>query len=177
MPERVTGRADPAGVDVDVDGRASPRGNGNGDGRPGPSDHRSTPNSIRRSGDGNGGARLSGAHGRRSHFEFAPPRHFLYPAILLLVGEQARHGYRLVDAILRLGFGPVDRPSVYRALSALAADGLLDCRESSSTAATRRQVYELTDRGRQQLAAWIDVIARERDALGGIVRRYEAWDV
>jgi hypothetical protein len=34
----------------------------------------------------------------RCRFELTPPRHFLYPAILLLLVEQPRHGYRVVDA-------------------------------------------------------------------------------
>jgi hypothetical protein len=48
--------------------------------------------------------------GGQSRFDTAAPRHFLYPSLLLLLAEKPRHGYRLVDPVLGLGFGPVDRP-------------------------------------------------------------------
>jgi hypothetical protein len=47
-----------------------------------------------------------------SQFPLAPPRRFLYPAILLLLTEQPRHGYPPVEALTELGLGRIDRPSV-----------------------------------------------------------------
>ncbi|CAN5782657.1 hypothetical protein BH24ACT3_BH24ACT3_04020 [soil metagenome] len=129
-------------------------------------------------GDHGGNRRGQACHGdaaAKCHFHLAPPRHFLYPAILLLRGEEARHGYRLVDAILRFGFGPVDRPSIYRALSDLAHDGLLVSWEADSTAGSRRQVYALNDAGRAQLAEWMGVIALERDGLDRVLNRFGVW--
>ncbi len=101
------------------------------------------------------------------------PRHFLYPSLLLLLAEEPRHGYRLVDSLLRLGFGPVDRPSVYRALGELEADGLLHSWETSSTAGSPRHVYGVTDAGHRQLDRWMAVVADERDALQGVLKRYD----
>lgn len=82
------------------------------------------------------------------------PTPFLYPALLLLLSEEPRHGYRLVDAMLRLGFGPVDRASVYRALGDLEADGLLYSWSASPTAGSTRHVYALTDEGVLALDQW-----------------------
>ena len=61
---------------------------------------------------------------RHSRFEVAAPRHFLLPAILLLLAEEPRHGYSLAKGVYALQLGRVDRPSVYRALAQLESDGL-----------------------------------------------------
>lgn len=110
----------------------------------------------------------------RCRFELAAPRHFIYPALLLLLAEEPRHGYRLVDGLLRLGFGPVSRPNVYRALSDLDADGLLESWSAEPTAGSTRHVYALSSRGRERLDEWMGIIDGERDALEHILKRFEA---
>lgn len=107
-------------------------------------------------------------------FAVVAPRHFLYPSLLLLLAEEPRHGYRLVDSLLRLGFGPVDRPSVYRALADLEADGLLHWWEASSAAGSARHVYGLTPAGFDQLDAWMDVVVEEREAFDAVLKRYDS---
>ena len=103
---------------------------------------------------------MADADAPKCHFEVAPPRHFLYPTILLLIGEEARHGYRLVDRpMLRFGFGPVDRPSIYRVLSDLAHDDLVVSWEAESTAGSSRHMYTLTEAGRAQLVEWMTIIS------------------
>lgn len=119
-------------------------------------------------------ARWNGNPPGRSHFVLAPPRHFLYPAILLLLAEEPRHGYRLVDALLRLGFGPVDRPSVYRALGNLEADGLLRSWEAAPLAGSTRCVYGLTQDGHAALDAWMAIVAQEREGLDRVLTRHAA---
>jgi len=112
---------------------------------------------------------------RHCHFDMAAPRHFLYPALLLLLAEEPRHGYRLADSLLRLGFGPVDRASIYRALGELEADGLLHSWEASSTAGSARQVYGVTIDGMNMLGRWMDTVADERSALDHVLKRYDAY--
>ena len=107
-------------------------------------------------------------------FEMAPPRHFIYPGLLLLLSEHPRHGYQLVDAWLRLGFGPVSRPSVYRALADLEADGLLDSWFATQTAGSARHVYALSEEGRARLDQWTGVIRSERDALTSFLKRFDS---
>ena len=99
------------------------------------------------------------------HFELSAPRHFVYPAILLLLSEKPRHGYRLIDPLIGLGFGPVDRPTVYRALADLERDGLLESWNAEPKAGATRHVYALTEAGRRALHHWMEVLAAERDVL------------
>jgi DNA-binding PadR family transcriptional regulator len=107
-------------------------------------------------------------------FAKAPPRHFLYPALLLLLAEEPRHGYRLGDALLRLGLGPFDRPSIYRALADLQADGLLHSWSASQTAGSTRNVYALTEEGFASLAEWMTVVDEEQSSLAAVLKRYDA---
>jgi DNA-binding PadR family transcriptional regulator len=117
---------------------------------------------------------------RHSRFEVAAPRHFLLPAILLLLAEEPRHGYSLAKGVNGLQVGRVDRPSVYRALAQLEGDGLIDTSPLTDDdpgeprAGQSRRVYRLTEQGEQVLRRWMGVIKQERDGLDRVLRRYVA---
>jgi DNA-binding PadR family transcriptional regulator len=117
--------------------------------------------------------------GTRCRFDLAPPRNFLYPAVLLILAERPTHGYRIWEALSELGFGVLDRPGVYRVLADLERDGLIDrlpgTLEVGGTEQRRglgRQVYQSTPAGRTCLQAWMAVVAAEREALDLVLRRY-----
>jgi len=124
--------------------------------------------------DNAGGVDWGGA--RRCRFELAPPRNFFYPAVLLLLSEKPRHGYRLIDPLIGLGFGRVDRPTVYRALADLTRDGLLESWNAEPSAGSTRHVYALTDAGRRALDEWMDIVGEEYDRLGDVLQRYALLD-
>jgi PadR family transcriptional regulator, regulatory protein PadR len=111
---------------------------------------------------------------RHSRFEVAAPRHFLLPAILLLLAEEPRHGYSLAKGVHALQVGRVDRPGVYRALAQLEGDGLIGSSPETSLAGQGRRVYSLTEQGEQVLRHWMGVIKQERDGLDRVLRRYVA---
>lgn len=102
----------------------------------------------------------------------SPPRHFLYPALLLLLSEEPRHGYLLVDALAALGLGRMDRPSVYRALADLEADGLVRSWDEAPTAGSTRHVHAVTAEGEAALDAWMSIVAQERTSLDLVLQRY-----
>jgi PadR family transcriptional regulator, regulatory protein PadR len=109
-----------------------------------------------------------------SRFELAPPRHFLLPALLLLLAEEPGHGYSLTKGLEELGYGRADRPSVYRALAQLERDGLVETWPGTPKAGQARRVYGLTDEGERALRAWMGIIKQERDCLDQVLRRYVA---
>jgi DNA-binding PadR family transcriptional regulator/polyisoprenoid-binding protein YceI len=110
----------------------------------------------------------------QSRFELAPPRRFLLPAILLLLSEEPRHGYMVMKELQTFRFGNVDRPSVYRALAQLEADGYLDSWPETPELGRPRHVYGLTAAGEQVLRSWMGVIKDDRDCLDRVLRRYQA---
>ena len=109
---------------------------------------------------------------RHSRFELAAPRHFLRPAVLLLIVEEPRHGYGLAKDLHALRLGRVDRPSVYRVLAELEGDGLITSYADAPVAGQSRRTYRITEDGEQMLRQWMGVIKDERDALDRVLRRY-----
>ncbi len=122
---------------------------------------------------------MAATAGKTSRFELAPPRHFILPAILLLLSEQPGYGYGLVPRLREFRFGHVDRPAVYRALAQLEGDGLVkaspqDPKLPGPTAGQSRRVYLVTPLGERVLRVWMGVIKEEHDHLGQVLRRYQA---
>ena len=111
---------------------------------------------------------------RMTRFDLAPPRHFVFPAVLLLLSEEPSYGYELVKGLRTFRFGTVDRPAVYRALAQLEKDGLVESRSAQSKAGTARRVYRLTEAGEIALRRWMGVMKEERDGLDRVLRRYRA---
>ncbi len=108
----------------------------------------------------------------RCRFVLSPPRHFLYPALLLLLAEEPRHGYLLGDALASLGLGRMDRPSVYRALAKLEHDGLVRSWDATPRAGSTRHVHAVTPKGEQALDAWMSIVAQERNSLDLVLERH-----
>jgi DNA-binding PadR family transcriptional regulator len=108
----------------------------------------------------------------RCRFTVAPPRHFLYPAVLLLLAEEPRHGYALVDALNDLGLGRMDRPGVYRALADLESDDLVRVHDEPPIAGGMRHVHSITAKGMQVLESWMSVVSQERTCLDLVLQRY-----
>ena len=108
----------------------------------------------------------------RCQFTLVAPRHFLYPAILLLLAEEPRHGYRLIEPLTALGFGTVERSQVYRALAELEKDGLVRSWREPPTAGSVRHVHAISPDGQAALEAWMSVIAQERACLDLVLEKY-----
>src|ERR1700739_1865735 len=98
-----------------------------------------------------------------SRFELAPPRRFVLPAILLILSERPGYGYGLVPRLQEFHFGHVDRPSVYRALSQLEHDGLLEASSQNPPSGQARRVYRITALGERVLRVWMGVIKEEHE--------------
>jgi DNA-binding PadR family transcriptional regulator len=107
-------------------------------------------------------------------FDLAPPRRFLFPAVLLLLAKEPSYGYRLVKEVAGFRLGATDRPSVYRTLAQLERDGLVTSCPDEAKSAQSRRLYQLTPEGERALRVWMGVIKEERDGLDAVLRRYAA---
>lgn len=108
----------------------------------------------------------------RCQFTLTPPRHFLYPSVLLLLAEDPRHGYLLVEGLEGLGLGKIDRATIYRVLNELKSDGLIHSWDEPPVAGSTRHVYAITTKGSQVLEGWMSVVAQERSCLDLVLQRY-----
>ena len=109
-------------------------------------------------------------------------RHGELPLVLLaLLAERPRHGYEIMAELKRL-FGPRYRPSpgsVYPAIEALAAEGLID-----GQAQEGKTTYRLTAAGEQAMHARRDALAAlevrtgarfgDADAIEPLLDRFRA---
>jgi DNA-binding PadR family transcriptional regulator len=99
-------------------------------------------------------------------------RHGELPLVLLaLLDDRPMHGYEVMAELTRL-FGPAYRPSpgtVYPAVEALEAEGLLDGREADG-----RTTYSITEAGADALAERSEALAALEVRTGARVRRSDS---
>ena len=95
------------------------------------------------------------------------PRHFVLPAILLLLNEEPSHGYSLFRKLSELGVTESDMSpaTVYRVLSKLEEEGLAVHENVDEGQGPTRKVYTLTDEGRKAMAEWRSQIEKTRGLL------------
>ncbi|PFG73363.1 PadR family transcriptional regulator [Tepidiforma thermophila] len=73
-------------------------------------------------------------------------------AVLAALALSPAHPYALLDHLSALGL-PVSRSALYRAVDALERDGLVTVQVETGETGHRRKRLELTDAGRERLAA------------------------
>jgi PadR family transcriptional regulator, regulatory protein PadR len=109
------------------------------------------------------------------HPAIARPRSLIPAHVLLLLSQRARHGYELAESLRLLGFAGVTTSLVYRELGRLEAAGLVQSFwQASQARGPARHMYELTEAGKENLAACADdvrcLIAHLTEVLAQIER-------
>ena len=105
----------------------------------------------------------------------AVPRNFLRSCLLLLLREQAVHGYELLERLQAFGFDRSDPGGLYRTLRALEDDGLVRSAWEKSETGPDRRIYELTRAGGEELHRQVKTLAAGADVLEGFLSRYEEF--
>lgn len=99
---------------------------------------------------------------------------FLEPCLLLLLREDATHGYNLLDALKQFGFasGTVDASVVYRILREMEDAGWVSSQWDTAGSGPPRRVYTVTADGEEHLAAWINDLRCTRDEIDQFIAAY-----
>ena len=98
---------------------------------------------------------------------------FVEPALLLLLREQARHGYELIELAPAVAGGErVDVGNLYRLLRTLEAEGIVESVWSGDLPGPAKRTYTLTETGRRVLDQWAEALARMRDDVSTFLERY-----
>lgn len=98
------------------------------------------------------------------------PRNFLRPCLLLLLSEQAAHGYDLMEQLPELGVSHVDPGGLYRTLRAMEQEGLVSSWWEPSTSGPSRRTYTVTEEGRD----WLHALAGSLREVQRVLRRFDA---
>ena len=100
------------------------------------------------------------------------PKRFLRPCVLLLLREQASHGYELLERLAPFGFTRSDPGGLYRTLRTLEEEGLVHSAWEPSTEGPDRRIYELTRAGTEELHRWAGALDGARSTLDVFLARY-----
>lgn len=99
---------------------------------------------------------------------------FLEPCLLLLLREDATHGYNLLESLRQFGFAPgtVDASVVYRILREMEDSGWVSSQWDTAGSGPPRRVYSVTPDGEEYLAAWINDLRSTRDEIDRFIETY-----
>ena len=99
---------------------------------------------------------------------------FLEPCLLLLLREDANHGYNLLDALQGFGFakGKIDASVVYRVLREMEQAGWVKSEWDTAGSGPPRRVYQVTSGGEEYLRWWMEDLRRTRDEINDLIAAY-----
>ncbi|WP_214370332.1 helix-turn-helix transcriptional regulator [Pseudonocardia sp. H11422] len=100
------------------------------------------------------------------------PRNFLQPCLLLLLREQADHGYELAARLRPMHDGDGDAGGVYRALRSLERQGLVRSEWQTSDVGPARRTYHMTADGLACLDAQARGLEHIHEVLHVFLERY-----
>jgi PadR family transcriptional regulator PadR len=99
---------------------------------------------------------------------------FLEPCLLLLLREDARHGYNLLDELHRFGFaaGSLDPSIVYRVLREMEQNGWVVSAWDTTGSGPPRRIYRVTTEGEEYLRWWIADLEQTRAEIDRFLGAY-----
>lgn len=102
-------------------------------------------------------------------------RGLLRSAVLLLLREEATHGYELMGRLTELGVEvPPTSGGLYRALRAMADEGLATAEWVDPGQAPPRRVYAITELGERHLEALMASLARLACSIDRMLHDYRS---
>jgi PadR family transcriptional regulator, regulatory protein PadR len=101
-----------------------------------------------------------------------PPKNFLVPFILLLLGRTPDHGYELIHKLASMGFSALDQGNFYRIMRQLEKDNYVHSQWDTSTGGPAKRLYSLTEFGENYLQAYADELQRYQGMLGQFFNMY-----
>lgn len=96
----------------------------------------------------------------------------LEPALLVLLNDQARHGYPLLADLEKMGMGTIHPSVVYRTLRDMEElEWIQSTWDVDETQGPPRRVYRLTERGEEVLKHWREEMKNIRELLSELISR------
>jgi len=101
---------------------------------------------------------------------------FLQPCLLVMLHRGESHGYNLLNGLDEFGFNPgaKDPSLIYRALRELEEQGMVTSEwDPDGSLGPQRRVYQITPKGEDYLAGWVNDLRRTRQEIDALIQAYE----
>jgi len=106
-------------------------------------------------------------------FHPASSLHLRSSLLLLLIAEQPRHGYELMDRLAGMGFER-DPGGLYRSLRSMERDGLVGSEWELSASGPGRRRYHITPLGSQRLDLDAGLLEQTRQVVEMYLARHRS---
>jgi poly-beta-hydroxybutyrate-responsive repressor len=103
-------------------------------------------------------------------------RGFIQPRLLFLLAQHPAHGYELMETLNKTeDLASADAGNLYRMLNNLESHGFVHSQWDVGESGPARKVYELTEAGRADLAAWVEGLRQAQSKLADFISEYEEF--
>ena len=118
------------------------------------------------------------------HEHVHPSKHhrrekFMEICLLVLLGREEVHGYKLMENLAEFGFSPddLDVSTLYRTLRRMEKQGLVNSFWENSAQGPNKRMYTITETGQKSLLGHIEHIKRRMEFMQKLIRLYEDEDL
>lgn len=100
---------------------------------------------------------------------------FLQVSLLLLLYDKPGYGYGLLDELALFGFAEdqLNISTLYRTFRKMEKDGLAASCWEEGGPGPRRRVYKITEKGKQDLELWINILKARKAQIDKLTERYD----
>ena len=100
---------------------------------------------------------------------------FLQPIFLLQLYNQDRHGYDLLRGLQEFvsDADTYDPSIIYRIMRDMEGNGWVKSYEGTVSRGPRRRMYNLTLKGKKQLAHWMSDLQKTKDEINTLLKAYK----
>lgn len=102
---------------------------------------------------------------------------FIEACLLSLLKEGETHGYRLMEKLIQREFVEenINISIIYRALRSMEKDLLVASTWEESDLGPNKRLYNITNKGIEELDKWILLIKKKRKQIDLIIKMYEQY--
>jgi len=99
---------------------------------------------------------------------------YLEVSLLMLLSENQSHGYGLIEELTDFGFEKeLNVGSLYRTLRKMEKQDLVVSQWEKGDSGPRKRVYQVTEKGKEELSYWIEVMKMRKKRIENLIDRYK----
>lgn len=102
---------------------------------------------------------------------------YLEVSLLVLLSEKQSHGYGLIEDLTYFGFEEeLNVGSLYRTLRKMEKQELVTSQWEKGDSGPRKRVYQVTDKGKEELSYWVEVMKTRKKRIENLIHRYKCLE-